>query len=262
MVIESYRAERNFDTLALLTVLYITCLYPEYIQFIGRFRLPSLAQGRTTTKSGAAYLGLFRAIVTNEIKPNEALDEADLCARFELGRTPIREAVKRLALEGVVTWPERRSPYVRAIDATEQDRLDEARSALEISTAALAAERATPRQVDDLYDECESLERLFKAGDTYKGVLSAYRFHQCVAEAAGNRFLADAIGTLNMSTLRQWYAALSTQDTSNVASEHRQIADAIKQRDRMLVVKLMTDDMHVSRARQELLRAAEPPRMH
>jgi DNA-binding GntR family transcriptional regulator len=222
--------------------------------------LSSLVQGRTTTKSGAAYLALFRAIVTSEIKPNEALDEVELCARFNFGRTPIREAVKRLALEGVVTWPERRSPFVRAIDATEQDRLDEARTTLEVSTSALAAERATPRQIDALYEECQNLERLFKAGDTYEGVLSAYRFHQRVAEAADNRFLADAVGTLNMSTLRQWYAALSTQDTSNVASEHRKIADAIKQRDRALVVELMTSDMHVSRARQKLLRAAEPSR--
>jgi DNA-binding GntR family transcriptional regulator len=224
--------------------------------------LSSLAHGRTTTKSGAAYEALFRAIITSEIKPNEALDEAELCARFEFGRTPIREAVKRLALEGVVTWPERRSPYVRAIDAMEQDRLDEARTTLEISTAAFAADRATPRQIEALYQECDELERLFKARDTYAGVMSAYRFHQRVAEAADNRFLADAVRTLNMSTLRQWYSALSTQDTSNVAIDHRAIADAIARHDRVLVIEMMTSDMHTSRARQELLRAAEPPRAH
>lgn len=219
--------------------------------------MPALAQTRTTTKSGAAYLALLRAIVTNEIGPNEAIDEAELCVRFELGRTPVREAVKQLALEGVVMWPERRSPFVRAVDATEQDRLDEARTTLEISTAGLAAERATPRQIDELYKECENIKRVLRAGDIYEAVLSAYRIHQGIAVAADNRFLADAVATLNMSTLRQWYAALSTQDTSDIAPHHLAIVDAIRDRDRSLVIELMTSDMHVSRSRQELLRGVD-----
>ena len=214
---------------------------------------------RATTKAGHAYLVLRRAIVTGEIKANEPIDEAETCMRYGFGRTPCREAVKRLALEHIVVWPARRSPYVRAIDALEQERLDEARLTLETRTAELAATRATPAQLEALYEEAERMREHLLAGETYEAVLCDYSIHHGIALASDNRFLAEAVAALDMSTMRQWYAAMSTQDTSRVADGHRAIIDAIAAHDATSARELTAAHVHESFSRQEILRSPKQP---
>lgn len=187
--------------------------------------------GVSLTKADVAYLRLRRAIVTGEVTASESLDEAQIMRDFELGRTPCREALKRLALEHFVAWPTRRSPYVRAVDALEQARLHEARITLEVRTAELAAVRITADQLERLDQRVTEMRTHLVAGRIYEGVLCDHQIHHAIALAADNRFLAEAVAALNMGTLRLWYAALSRQDVSHVADDHQSLVDALRQGD-------------------------------
>ena len=93
------------------------------------------------TKADLAYRLLRRAIVVGEISGNEPLDEVALVGRFGTGRTPMREALKRLAQEQFIVWSPRRSPFVRDLSLQELLRLYESRMVMEVPAARLAATR-------------------------------------------------------------------------------------------------------------------------
>src|SRR3954449_8821023 len=95
------------------------------------------------TKSTAAYERARRDIVSGLIPTNTPIDEADLVDRYELGRTPIREALKRLCNDQLLVWPDRRSPYVPEMGVSRVQSMYEARTIFESQIALLAGERIT-----------------------------------------------------------------------------------------------------------------------
>lgn len=115
------------------------------------------------TKSTVAYRRARRDIVTGAIAPNEAIDESTLGARYGLGRTPIREALKQLRNDQLIVWPDRRSPYVAEIGVSQAKALYEARSIFETQIAVLATERITDEAITRLdrlvAEEADLVER-------------------------------------------------------------------------------------------------------
>src|SRR4051812_425566 len=183
----------------------------------------------TATKSTVAYQRARRDIVTGVIGANEAIDENVLGARYGLGRTPIREALKQLRNDQLIVWPDRRSPYVPEIGVAQVKSLYEARSIFESKIAALSAQRITEAAACRL-DELVAREADFvQRSMAYEAAEVDLLFHKGVAEATDNQFLVDASTRVNISALRIWYEMVATEGM--IAQEHADIVDALRRHD-------------------------------
>jgi DNA-binding GntR family transcriptional regulator len=179
-----------------------------------------------------AYAQLRDGIVTLRLPPGTALREDELMRELELGRTPLREAVKRLALEGLVEVRPRSGTFVTDVHAEDIVHIAELRAELEAQAARLAA-----RRIDDsgreraavLDAELEAIE-----GSTD---LDAYmrldeRVHRFVWEAAANPYLLDALERLWALSMRIWHLVLDRVETLPAAvHEQRALLAALTARD-------------------------------
>ncbi len=184
-----------------------------------------------STKTDQAYVVLRRAIVQGDLPEDLPLEDGVLIKRFGFGRTPLREAIKRLSDEQFINYPPHRTPYVRGIRVVELARLYEARHLLEEPVARLAARRAAEAQIDGLSRICDQIDQAVERDDVYESVELDHRFHLAVAVATDNRFLSEAVDRLNCGSLRLWYLAHSRLGMENVNDDHREIQAAIKGRD-------------------------------
>lgn len=206
------------------------------------------SNGRTKTEQ--AYLALRRAIVTGDLEEDVPLDDAMLLARYGFGRTPTREALKRLTDEQFIIYPPHRTPYVRGIKVRELSRLYEARHLLEEPVARLAAQRATPQQLDELERICDRIDDQIEAGDPYEAIEYDHQFHLGIAKSTDNRFLAEAVDRLNCGSLRIWYLAHSKLGMADTNEDHRAILAALTQRDPEEAASRVKRHINTSYARQ------------
>jgi len=181
------------------------------------------------TKSNVAYDRVRRDIVTGVIAANEAIDETALGQRYGLGRTPIREALKQLRSDQLVVWPDRRSPYVPEIGASQAKSLYEARSIFETQIAILAAQRITEEAAARLDRLADEEGDLVAQGLAYEAAEVDLLFHRGVAEATGNPFLVDASTRINVAALRIWYKMIVHVEM--IAQEHADIVAALREHD-------------------------------
>ncbi|HBQ87432.1 MAG TPA: GntR family transcriptional regulator [Syntrophomonas sp.] len=172
------------------------------------------------------------AIITGTLKPRERLMEIQLAEELGVSRTPIREALRKLELEGFIVMVPRKGAYVA--DLTFKDIADvfEIRAALEGLAAGLAAERITD-------DELENMERLLveKAEaiaekDIEKLVAADTKFHDALYRASRNQRLSNIISNLREQIQRFRTTSLSYPGRSRRSlEEHRSIVEAIQSRD-------------------------------
>ncbi|CAM3186805.1 GntR family transcriptional regulator [Paracoccus nototheniae] len=171
---------------------------------------------------------LSSQIVAGHLRPGDALAETALAARFGLSRTPVREALQRLAAEGLVERGPRRAFAVRRMTTDGLRHLFEALAELEALCAGMAALRMTPADHAMLAGILDS--------DDLPGADYAQlniRFHQSLRQGAGNDVLAGMLEDLNRRSL-PWRNAQFEARQGRIASsraEHRAILTAITARD-------------------------------
>ncbi|YCN58132.1 GntR family transcriptional regulator [Rhodococcus erythropolis] len=184
------------------------------------------------TKADAAYSTLRKAIVSGEIRSGIPLDEARISDQYEIGRTPLREALKRLALEQFLIWHPRLPPVVRETSLKDLYRLQESRLILEESVIRLSARRITESQVQQLSRTADALRDALLSGAIYEAVELDYQLHNEIAQGADNAYLEDAVAQLNSGSLRLWHQNYSTiAATEDVADRHRTLVNALASRD-------------------------------
>jgi DNA-binding GntR family transcriptional regulator len=175
-----------------------------------------------------AYVVLRDRIVTLELPPGAALREDALMRELGLGRTPLREAVKRLALEGLVEVRPRSGTYVTDVQAADIAHIAEVRAELEAQAARLAAKRMDEghRAVAAVLDaELQAIEGTTGI-DAYMRLDE--RVHRFVWEAAGNPYLLDALERLWALSLRIWHLVLERVATLPAAvHEQRALLEAL-----------------------------------
>lgn len=142
-------------------------------------------------RSGDAYETLRNAILSGEMRPNEPLIEADIAAALAVSRTPVREALQRLAVEQLIV-PRRRGWAVREITAVEASENSEVRAALEGYAARLAAERATDDEIAAVA-AVHARRIASDPADDRARVETNREFHGIIVAAARNEKLRDAI---------------------------------------------------------------------
>lgn len=178
-----------------------------------------------------AYLLIRDRIITLKLAPGSVIEETRLREDLGLGRTPIREALQRLAHENLVTFVPHRGTFVCDINLTDLHRLTELRVELEGYAARLAAERASARDravMEALMAELDGIDE----ADVDNLMRLDQRIHRQVYEATRNAFLQATLEeTFNLS-LRIWFLGLDRGvRLKQAVEEHRQLLQAIVSRD-------------------------------
>lgn len=205
---------------------------------------------RNSTKTEQVYAVLRRSIVEGDLPEDMPLEDAELIERYGCGRTPLREALKRLSDEQFIIYPPHRTPYVRGIRVLELARLYEARHLLEEPVARLAVQRATSRQITELGHICDQIQSAVERSDVYQSVELDHQFHLSVARATDNRFLSEAVNRLNCGSLRLWYLAHDRLGMRNVNDDHRALQEAILNRRGDDAVRIVSRHIETSYQRQ------------
>lgn len=175
-----------------------------------------------------AYQQIRRRIVHLDLAPGDVLREEDLREELGIGRTPIREALQRLAREHFVTVIPRRGMYVSGIEVSELSLLFETRAVLEPYAARLAAVRGTDAQWDTMAAELDLATGL----DPDALLAVDRRCHELMWQASGNRFLLDTLDMLYAQSDRLWHLYLSdVSDPEHAVREHEEILDALRSGD-------------------------------
>ena len=198
--------------------------------------------------SQQAYEQLRHKIVTLELPPGSVIDEGALQEELGVGRTPIREALKRLSLENLVTIVPRRGMFVTEIGINDLQRLLEVRLVLESLAVRLAAQRGTAEHWQQLQNLVAN-----PSGNHESAVLiqEDEEFHKIIYDAADNHYLHDALVVLLRLNERLWYYFLvKTNGFQRTAEDHRAIAEKLQAGDGSGAEALMID--HITRM-QKLL---------
>lgn len=204
--------------------------------------------------STKAYQIIRKKIISLELAPGSIVDENDLMDELGFGRTPIREALQRLALEKLVTIVPRRGMFVTEIGITDLHRLFEVRLQLESLAARLAAKRGTQEHWQRMEAALDSLPPEDRPPDNQALIIVDEYCHQILYEASDNKFLADAATTLYALSLRLWYYFLNRiGDMRDAILEHRAILEALREQDAEKAGQLL--EGHI-RAFQEEIQAA------
>lgn len=210
---------------------------------------PPLAEAERVTRQ------LRDQIVDGDRPPGSRLVERELAAALGVSRVPVREALQTLAAEGLVTPRPRSWAVVRTF--TDADLLDlvEVRSAIEVLTVRLAAERRTPHQLRALTDALGRETRAAHDGDATEARRAAADFHEVVSTMAGNTVL-DEISALTSSRMR-WMLG-QHDDLGAMAAEHAALLDAISDGDVERADALARDHLQTSLTSARALRAPAP----
>jgi DNA-binding GntR family transcriptional regulator len=177
-----------------------------------------------TSLADKAYHEIRGLIVSLELAPGAVIDERELIERLEIGRTPVREALRRLAHERLVEVYPRRGMFVTGVDVRELARLSEVRELLEPEAARLAAERAT--DVDRA--ELGALLVELDAGRSELIDLDE-RIHRAVYRAAHNDLLEATLEQYYVLALRIWSIALDrAHELEEAVEAHRTLLEAIQ----------------------------------
>ena len=204
------------------------------------------------------YAVLKHRILTCTMAPGERIIEKDLCAEMTVSRTPLREAINRLALEGLVVVTPFRGYAVAPLTVRAFEELCEVRRIVERDAAALAAQRATPEQIATLSAESE-LSYTPGHPETYGAYLRANsRFHRSLVRCTGNSLLESMVTSALDRHQRPLYLGLDVgMDAEEATREHREMVDAIEKRDAARAGAIMAAHVSHGEARiVEALRAA------
>jgi DNA-binding GntR family transcriptional regulator len=176
-----------------------------------------------------AYLDLRDQIISLEIEPGSLLQEDELMRTLGVGRTPIRDAIKRLHHERLVVVLPRRGTLVSEINITHLAQLSEVRIRNEGFAASLAAERATDAQRQQCEELIGALDTLSKQTPRERIVGLDRDVHDLVYRAAHNPFLEDTLRQHYNLSLRLWFLVLDrVLRIDALVRDHRALLTAIR----------------------------------
>jgi DNA-binding GntR family transcriptional regulator len=159
--------------------------------------------GDTLTEQ--AYRLIEEQIVTLRLKPGDVLSEQKLSAALKIGRTPIREALQRLAREGLVTILPRKGILVSDINPRSQLLVLEVRREIERLLSRTGAERAGKEQRTQLQEIAQGMDRAAKTNDDIAFMRLDREMNALLAEASHNEYATRSMRYLNGHSRRFWY---------------------------------------------------------
>jgi DNA-binding GntR family transcriptional regulator len=173
---------------------------------------------------------LRQRIFRRELEPGSWIDEVKLAQEYGISRTPLREALKVLAAEGLVTMKVRRGAYVTEVSEQDLAEVYHLLALLESDAAAVVAERATPAQLKDLQKLHKELEAAVKDRERFFALNE--RFHMRLLEVAGNQWRNQMVADLRkVMKLHRHNSLLKSGRIQESLDEHALVMRALAKRD-------------------------------
>ncbi len=183
---------------------------------------------------------LRQQIFARQLEPGSWIDELKLAAEFGISRTPLREALKVLAAEGLVTMKVRRGAYVTEMSANDVAQVYHLLGLLESDAAATVAAHATAEERTQLTHLHTQLERQARQRDAY--FATNEQFHMALLHMAGNRWAVQVVTDLRkVMKLNRHHSLFKRGRLAESLAEHRALMQAIESRDAMRARSLMQD---------------------
>ena len=176
---------------------------------------------------------LRQAILRGELKPGERLMEIQLANKLGVSRTPIREAIRKLELEGLVLMIPRRGAEVAEITEKSLRDVLEVRRALEELAVALACDRITEEEVESLKEAAKEFEQALKGGDVTEYAEADVKFHDIIYFATQNQRLIQLLYNLREQMYRYRVEYLKRKEMHSILlEEHEYIIQCIEKREK------------------------------
>lgn len=176
---------------------------------------------------------LRKAILTGELKPGERLMEIHLANRLGVSRTPIREAIRKLELEGLVIMIPRRGAVVARITEKSLKDVLEVRRALDALCAELACDRISEDGIRELKEACAGFERATRSKDATVIARADVALHDIIVAATGNQRLVQLVNNLAEQMYRYRFVYIKDESRhEQLIEEHRMIYESIRKKDK------------------------------
>ena len=235
----------SLDELSIRTTLPVAPAEPT-----GRRESRTASTSNKVTRAEELRLQLADEIVRGALPPGSALDESDIARRFNVSRTPVREALRQLAASGLVDARAHRGAVVAQPSIERLSGMFEAMAELEALCAGLAAERMTPAERHRLEAMHEEMRVLSHAGDPERFHLLNERFHGAIYAGSQNGYVAEI--TLATRARVQPFRRAQFRNLGRLAkshAEHDRVVEAILRGDRVGAASAMR--AHIVRVHSE-----------
>lgn len=196
------------------------------------------------------FVRLKEDILSGTLRNGEKLTEKDLCDKYKVSRTPVREALVQLQAEGLIENVPNRGAFVTSLSDRDIDDMYTLRKAYEVQATRWAIERITEDEMDELEENFEFMEFYTMKKDISKMLNINLNFHQMIYKASHNRMLMHLLSSY------QIYVKYSNRNVKHdehyldvVLEEHRRIYDAFVQKDVEAGAEAMADHMDKSYSR-------------
>ena len=192
------------------------------------------------------------AVRRGVLKPGERLMEIQLAEELGVSRTPVREAIRKLEMEGYVIMMPRRGTYIADLSIRDVNEVFEIRTSLESLASGLAAERITEEELEKLQRLLVEIGAHIKNGDMESIVRTDTEFHDLLYQASRNTRLVGIISNLREQLTRFRTTSMSFPGRLKATlEEHRKIVEAIAQGDEKAARKAA--EHHMEKSEQTLL---------
>ena len=196
---------------------------------------------------------LRQSILTGELKPGERLMEIHLADKLGVSRTPIREAIRKLELEGLVTMIPRRGAEVAQITEKSLKDVLEVRRALDALAVELACDRISDGEKEQLKKACDEFARATTTKDATVIAKADVAFHDIIVQATGNQRLIQLINNLSEQMYRYRFEYIKDEIRhDSLIEEHRIIYESIVRRDREKAAA--TARLHIDNQEKSIIR--------
>lgn len=221
--------------------------------------MDELSPMRRLSLTERAYETLRKEIITCELAPGADVSEAELADRMEMSKTPVREALARLRNEGFVETFPRRGYRIVPMTLADMNELFDVRIIIEGGTAALAAERITDPELDQLEKLADASYDMSEDFSLERFVDSNRQFHSAIARASGRERLYAYVSR-NLDELeRFFYLGARARDINpETRSDHHRIVDVLRTRNAAAARQILVD--HNEATRRGLLTAVASSR--
>jgi len=193
------------------------------------------------------------AIISGVLKPGERLMEVQRAEKMGVSRTPIREAIRKLELEGLVVMIARKGAYVADLSIKNITDVLEVRAVLEGLASGLAALRMTDEEIKDLELTARHFEQAMNSNDVEGVIQTDIEFHEKIFKATRNEKLLQLTNSLmeQVQRFRVMYLNKAIKST-NLIKEHYKIVEAISRRNREMAENIAK--IHIQNAEKDMMR--------
>ena len=197
---------------------------------------------------------LRRAILKGELIPGERLMEITLADKLGVSRTPIREAIRKLELEGLVVMAPRKGAKVASITERDLNDVLEVRKGMEVLAISLACKRITGEELEKLETIEQSFQKLIESGNLTELAEMDVKFHDTIYQATNNQRLVQLLNNLREQMYRyrmEYLKDIAVRRT--LAEEHKAICRALRERDEQQAEQYVS--IHIDNQQKAIIRS-------